>query len=92
MGDTLERTGIHTKVNEKYRISSVYRGFETYEGIFRGWETILWRKRDDGKEEIADITAPKGNAQDVVEQHAAIFYRIHSNGGEWRNSNTVGDK
>jgi len=77
-------TGIHTKVNEKYRISSIYRAYDTYAGTVHGWETILWRKGENGKEEIADMSSPRGDAQSVVNQHEKIFERIHQNNGEWK--------
>jgi hypothetical protein len=79
-------TGIHTKVNSKYRISSNYRAFETMGDLLYGWETILWRKSEIGKEEIANISVPNGNAQNIVEQHADIFNHIHANNGEYKES------
>jgi len=83
MAEISINTGIHTRVNEKYRISSIYRTYDTFEGTSHGWETILWRKGENGKEEIADMSSPRGDAQNVVRQHADIFNRINSNNGEW---------
>jgi hypothetical protein len=77
-------TGIHTRVNGKYRISSVYRAWDTFEGLIHGWETILWHKGEDGKDHIVEITAPNGDAQNVVDQHKKMFEAIHLNNGEWK--------
>ena len=83
MDDVLSKTGIHTKVNSKYRMSSVYRRYEIHDSLFYGWETILWRKCENGREEIADKIASSGDAQCIVDIHTGYYDSINNNDGEW---------
>ena len=80
-------TGIHTRINDKYRISSIYRNW----GIIAapelcGWETIVWEKQPGKEHEVIVHQEDSGiNAQAVVERHAKLFHRIIENNGEWKN-------
>jgi hypothetical protein len=85
--NTTIQTGIHTRVNSKYRISSIYRNWGIVEAPqLYGWETIVWVRQQtkDESERIAHSEATRGNAQNVVDRHAEISNKIIDNGGEWK--------
>ena len=79
------RTGIHTNVNNKYRISSIYRNWGIIDAPDAcGWETILWVKWTDNVQERIVLQEDSGNSADrVVKRHATIFDKIIANNGEW---------
>lgn len=66
------QTSIHTRIDTKRRISSIYRNW----GIAAapeacGWETIVF----DG-DQIAFSESTSGNAQHVVERHAELYRKV----------------
>lgn len=87
MNKEIIKTGINTRVNSKYRISSIYRNWGIMEcPDYCGWETIIWilENPDDKMEHIAHSESTNGNAQNVVERHHVIYNRIIENDGEWK--------
>ena len=76
-------TGIHTRVNDKYRISSIYRNW----GIMLapdlcGWETIVWC----GKE-IVHSEDSGNNASEVISRHAELYKKKIADGYTWCTEN-----
>ncbi|WFB57487.1 hypothetical protein [Paenibacillus sp. BR1-192] len=63
-----DRTTIHTRINDKKRISSCFRKFANAHFEKWGWETFLW----DG-DQIAVEYAVLDSADEVVKLHAKIL-------------------
>jgi len=83
-------TCIHTMVNSKYRISSIWREWSTMNYSFFGWETIIWEKCGElpepascAKEKIAHIEETGISADGVVKRHCVLYKKIIDNNGEW---------
>lgn len=60
-------TGIHTKISDKYRVTSAYRKFSNSYFESWGWETFLWVGDD-----IEHQYEVKNSAEDVVNLHTKI--------------------
>ena len=70
--ETTIPTGIHTRINDKKRISSCYRKFANIHFERWGWETFLWD--GDRVENQYDV---KDTADDVVNLHMEILAHIN---------------
>jgi hypothetical protein len=68
-------TGIHTQINEKYRISSCYRKFANEHFEIWAWETFLWK--GDRIEEQYDTLS---SADETVDLHTEILNDIRKRG------------
>ena len=66
-------TGIHTKINEEYRISSVYRTYSNGHFEQKGWETLLWEN-----DKIAEMYT-SDTAEEVVSLHTKIAHEYRTN-------------
>jgi hypothetical protein len=60
-------TGIHTRIDDKVRISSAWRTFSNSNFNTQAWETFLW----DGDRIIKEYSTSK-DANDVVDLHIQI--------------------
>jgi len=60
-------TGIHTRLNENLRISSIYRAYDIQGMVTHGWETILWNK-----DKIVKQYDVLNDAETVVSLHLKI--------------------
>jgi hypothetical protein len=89
--NSLIPTGIHTRVNSKFRISSIYRNWGiTAAPEMCGWETFIWEKQPDKeREEIVFSDSTQGNAQAVVDLHAKLYNNILGNNGEWKQDEDI---
>lgn len=72
-------TSIHTRINDKLRISSIWRTFANENFESQSWETFLW----DG-DNIKETYNTLKNADNVVDLHFAIL-------NECRNKNYTKD-
>lgn len=70
-------TGIHTRINDEWRISSAWRTFESDRFSTQAWETFLWNG-----EKIAEQFDTLKNADAVVNLHQEIVQRFK--GGEFQ--------
>ena len=59
--------GIHTRLNDKFRISSIYRQYSNQYFCEHGWETFLWNE-----EKIAKEYPSLGTADQVIDLHLKI--------------------
>ena len=66
-------TGIHTKIDSEYRISSIYRRFANAFFEQWGWETFLWCK-----ENIEREYEVKYSADEVINLHTDILANFRS--------------
>lgn len=60
-------TGIHTRINDRVRISSAWRTFGNENFTTRAWETLLWVD-----EHIAEQYDTLRNAENVIDLHLEI--------------------
>lgn len=68
-------TGIHTRIDDRARISSAWRTYGNENFTSRAWETFLWVD-----EKIAEQYDTLRNAENVVDLHLEIM-------NEYRKSN-----
>jgi hypothetical protein len=73
-----DRTSIHTRVNEKYRISSIWREYSN--GYFDewAWETFVW-KRDGESESIDYQSNTFTDISNVLDIHKSLYFKIINN-------------
>ena len=61
-------TGIHTRINTKYRISSIYRKYANPFFEEWGWETFLWYN-----DKIEREYEVKNSSEEVINLHIEIL-------------------
>jgi len=59
--------GIHTRLNEDFRLSSIYREYSNQYFCEHGWETFLWKNND-----IAKEYPSLDSADQVVDLHLQV--------------------
>ncbi|MFD2658559.1 hypothetical protein [Gracilibacillus thailandensis] len=69
-------TNIHTRINSKYRISTIFRKYGNINFTSWAWETIVWRKDDDNERIIEQETS--NNLSEVLEKHESFFEKYQS--------------
>jgi hypothetical protein len=70
-------TNIHTRVNETYRISSIWREYGDFYFNDWAWETFVW-KRENGEEKIDYQPDTSTNIDCVMRLHKEIYDKIVS--------------
>ena len=75
--DYFSRTSIHTRVNQKYRISSIWREYGN--GYFDewAWETFVW-KREGSTERIDYQPKTCSSINEVFDIHKELYNKIIS--------------
>lgn len=66
-------TSIHTRINNKYRISTIYRRASTIEPIFF-WETFVW-ECSDGRDQVYQSESHYG-IEEVLKYHYDKYFEL----------------
>jgi hypothetical protein len=72
----LESTSIHTRVNNQFRISSIWREYSNPYFQQWAWETIVWKRTED-KESI-DYQASNLTIEETLSLHKRLYEYILS--------------
>jgi len=76
--DKFKYTSIHTRVNERYRISSIFREYNNDYFSSWAWETYVWERKNDA-EKIYYEADSLIEINSVMQLHEELYHKINNN-------------
>lgn len=71
-------TSIHTRIDNTYRISSIWREYSNAFFNSWAWETIVWKRHENGTEKIDFQSNIRNTADQVITLHKQLCDKIIS--------------